>query len=56
MMKNKIFAIVAVVVLCLTMIVPVSAANTHIFDQTNVLGDINSLETLAQKIEDEKYQ
>ena len=53
MMKNKIFAIVAVVVLCLTMIVPVSAANTHIFDQTNVLGDINSLETLAQKIEDD---
>ena len=53
MMKNKIFAIVAVVVLCLTMIVPVSAANTHIFDQTNVLGDINSLETYAQKIEDD---
>ena len=53
MMKNKIFAIIAVVVLCLTMIVPVSAANTHIFDQTNVLGDINSLETLAQKIEDD---
>ena len=52
-MKNKIFAIVAVVVLCLTMIVPVSAANTHIFDQTNVLGDINSLETYAQKIEDD---
>ena len=53
MMKNKIFAIVAVVVLCLTMIVPVSAANTHIFDQTNVFGDINSLETYAQKIEDD---
>lgn len=53
MMKNKILAIVAVVVLCLTMIVPVSAANTHIFDQTNVLGDINSLETYAQKIEDD---
>ena len=53
MMKNKIFAIVAVVVLCLTMIVPVSAANTHIFDQTNVLGDIYSLETYAQKIEDD---
>ena len=53
MMKNKIFAIVAVVVLCLTVIVPVSAANTHIFDQTNVLGDINSLETYAQKIEDD---
>ncbi len=53
MMKNKIFAIVAVVVLCLTMIVPVSAANTHIFDRTNVLGDINSLETYAQKIEDD---
>lgn len=53
MMKNKIFAILAVVVLCLTMIVPVSAANTHIFDQTNVLGDINSLETYAQKIEDD---
>ena len=53
MMKNKIFAIVAVVVLCLTMIVPVSAANTYIFDQTNVLGDINSLETYAQKIEDD---
>ena len=51
MMKNKIFALMAIVVLCLTMIVPVSAANTHIFDQTNVLGDINSLETLAQKIE-----
>ena len=53
MMKNKIFAIIAVVVLCLTMIVPVSAANTHIFDQTNVLGYINSLETYAQKIEDD---
>lgn len=53
MMKNKIFAIVAVVILCLTMIVPVSAANTHVFDQTNVLGDIASLETLAQKIEDD---
>lgn len=52
-MKNKIFALMAIVVLCLTMIVPVSAANTHIFDQTNVLGDINSLETLAQKIEDD---
>ena len=52
-MKNKIFAILAVVVLCLTMLVPVSAANTHIFDQTNVLSDINSLEALAQKIEDD---
>ena len=51
-MKNKIFAIMVVVVLCLTMIVPVSAANTHIFDRTNTLGDISSLETLAQKIED----
>lgn len=52
-MKNKILAIVAVIVIFLTMIIPVSATNTHIFDQTNVLGNINSLETLAQKIEDD---
>ena len=53
MMKNKVFAILTVVILCLAMVVPASAANTHIFDQTNVLGDIYSLETYAQKIEDD---
>ena len=52
MMKNKIFAVLAVVVLCLTMIMPVSAAGTHIFDQTNAIGNISTLETYAQQIED----
>lgn len=51
MMKNKIFAIVAVVVLCLTMILSASAADTHIFDSTNMFGQIADLETYAQKIE-----
>ena len=51
-MKNKIFAIVAVVVLCLTMIVPVSAAGTHIFDDTQMIGNISELEAYAQQIED----
>lgn len=52
MMKNKIFAIIAVVVLCLAMLLPVSAAGTHIFDQTNAIGNISTLETYAQQIED----
>ena len=52
MMKNKVFAILTVVVLCLAMLLPVSAANTHIFDQTNAIGNISTLETYAQQIED----
>lgn len=52
MMKNKVFAILTVVVLCLGMLLPVSAANTHIFDQTNAIGSISTLETYAQQIED----
>ena len=52
-MKNKIFAVLTVVVLCLSMIVPASAANTHIFDQTNAIGSLSTLETYAQKIEDD---
>ncbi len=52
-MKNKVFAVLTVVVLCLTMIIPVSAASTHIFDQTNVIGSFSTLETYAQKIEDD---
>ncbi|MBQ4349244.1 MAG: TPM domain-containing protein, partial [Clostridia bacterium] len=52
-MKNKIFAVLTVVVLCLAMVVPASAANTHIFDQTNAIGSLSTLETYAQKIEDD---
>lgn len=51
-MKNKIFAVLTVVILCLAMVVPASAANTHIFDQTNAIGSLSTLETYAQKIED----
>ena len=52
-MKNKVFAILIAVVLCLAMIIPVSAAGTHIFDPTNVFGvQIESLEEYAQQIED----
>lgn len=51
-MKNKVFALLTVVVLCLTMIIPVSAAGAHIFDSTNVIGQLNALETVAQNIED----
>ena len=51
-MKNKVFAVITVIVLCLAMIVPVSAAGTHIFDSTNVIGDATELESYAQKIED----
>lgn len=53
MMKNKIFAVLTVVILCLAMVVPASAANTHIFDQTNAIGSLSTLETYAQKIEDD---
>lgn len=52
MMKNKVFAILTVVVLCLAMLLTVSAAGTHIFDQTNAIGNIGTLETYAQQIED----
>ena len=51
-MKYKVFALLTVVVLCLSMIIPVSAAGTHIFDSTNVIGQLNALETVAQNIED----
>ena len=49
---SKVFAILTVVVLCLAMLLPVSAAGTHIFDQTNAIGNISTLETYAQQIED----
>ncbi len=52
MMKNKVFAILTVVVLCFAMLLTVSAAGTHIFDQTNAIGNISTLETYAQQIED----
>ena len=51
-MKNKAFAILTVLVLCLTMVIPVSAAGTYIFDNTNMIGQLPSLEALAQNIED----
>ncbi len=51
-MKNKVFAILTVLVLCLTMVIPVSAAGTHIFDSTNMIGQLSSLEAVAQNIED----
>lgn len=52
MMKNKAFAILTVVVLCLAMLLPVSAAGTHIFDDTQMIGNISELEAYAQQIED----
>lgn len=51
-MKNKVFAILTVLVLCLSMVIPVSAAGTHIFDSTNMIGQLSSLEAVAQNIED----
>ena len=52
-MKNKVFALLTAVVLCLTMIIPASAAGTHVFDPTNVFGNqISTLEDYAQRIED----
>ena len=53
-MKIKVFALLTVIVLCLSMVLPVSAADTHIYDPTNTLTDISTLESYAQKIED-KY-
>lgn len=52
-MKNKAFAILCVIVLSLTMIIPVCAVSTHIFDSTGTIGDLTSLEAFAQKIEDD---
>ena len=52
MMKNKVFAILTVVVLCLAMLLPVSAAGTHIFDDAQMIGNISELEAYAQQIED----
>ena len=51
-MKNKVFAMLTVLVLCLSMIIPVSAASTHIFDDTDMIGQLPSLEEMAQNIED----
>ena len=51
-MKNKVFAMLTALVLCLSMIIPVSAANTHIFDDTDMIGQLPSLEEMAQNIED----
>lgn len=54
MMKNKIFAVLTVVVLCLCFALSVSAADTHIFDHSGYITPdaFNSLEQQAQKIED----
>ena len=51
-MKNKAFAILTVFVLCLSIVIPVSAAGTYIFDNTNMIGQLPSLEAMAQNIED----
>ena len=51
-MKNKLFSILTVLVLCLSMVIPVSAEGTHIFDNTNKIGQLPDLEILAQNIED----
>lgn len=51
-MKNKLFSILTVLVLCLSMVIPVSAAGTHIFDNTNMIGQLSSLEAVSQNIED----
>lgn len=51
-MKNKLFSILTVLVLCLSMVIPVSAAGTHIFYSTNMIGQLSSLEAVAQNIED----
>lgn len=51
-MTNKLFSILTVLVLCLSMVIPVSAAGTHIFDSTNMIGQLSSLEAVAQNIED----
>ena len=51
-MKNKLFSILTVLVLCLSMVIPVSAAGIHIFDSTNMIGQLSSLEAVAQNIED----
>lgn len=54
MMKNKVFAILTVVVLCLSFVPCVSAADTHIFDQSGYITPdaLNTLEQQAQKMED----
>ncbi len=36
-MKNRILSVLAVIVLCLMIIIPVSAADVHIFDQTGAI-------------------
>ncbi|MBR3815293.1 MAG: TPM domain-containing protein [Clostridia bacterium] len=51
-MKNKVFAILTVLVLCLSMVIPVSAAGTHIFDENGYVSDIGTVEAMAQNIED----
>ena len=53
-MKNRILSVLAVIVLCLMIIIPVSAADVHIFDQTGAISadSVKSLEQQAQKIED----
>ena len=51
-MKNKVFAILTVLVLCLSMVIPVSAAGTHIFDEKGYVSDIGTVEAMAQNIED----
>ena len=55
-MKNKVFAVLTVIILCLCFALPASAANTHVFDSTQTMSvdDVNALEQLAQGIED-KY-
>ena len=53
-MKNKVFAFFTVLILCFSMIVPASAAGTHIFEDKGLITDTASLEAIAQSIE-EKY-
>lgn len=53
-MKNKVFAVLTAALLCLSLVLPVSAADLHIFDMTGgAIGadGVNALEQQAQKIE-----
>lgn len=51
-MKNKIFAALTILVLCLSLIISVSAAGLYVVDDTSVIGQLDSVETMAQKIEE----
>ena len=51
-MKNKVFAILTVLVLCFSVIIPITAAGTHVFDENGYISDIGTVEAIAQRIED----